>query len=100
MGTGEEKVKYKIILDPQAVEDLAELDFSIRERVAQKIDWLGNNAGVIFHHQLSSLPDDLKGLCRIRVGDWRILYWIYHYRKVIKIYGIEHRSKVYKKKMR
>jgi len=97
VGTSESKTEYKIIFDPKAIENLAELDFSIRERVSQKIDWLGNNADVIFHHQLSSSPDELKGLCRVRLGDWRILYWVYYKRKEIKIYGIEHRSKVYKK---
>ena len=28
------------------------------------------------------MPDDLAGLCKLRIGDWRILYWIYHARKL------------------
>jgi len=36
--------------------------------------------------------DDLKGLCRIRVGGYRVIYWIYNKDKRIKIYAIEHRS--------
>ena len=88
---------YKVIFTPEAENDLDKLDRTISERIVKKTEWLGENAEVVFHHQLSSLPDELKGLCRVRVGDWRILYWVYHHRKVIKIYGIEHRSKVYKK---
>jgi len=32
----------------------------------------------------------------LRVGDWRILYWIYHREKVVRIYRIQHRSEVYR----
>jgi len=35
---------------------------------------------------------------RIRVGDYRVVYTIDHSTKEVKINGIEHRSKVYKKK--
>jgi len=88
---------YKVIFTPEAEDDLDRLDKSIAERVVKKIEWLGQHAETVFHHQLSSLPDDLKCLCRVRIGDWRILYWVYHEKKIIKIYGIEHRSKVYRK---
>ena len=65
------------------------------KRISQKIDRLSENADKIIHHPLTSLPDDLRGLCRIRVGDYRILYWVYDDVKHIKIYEIEHRSKDY-----
>ena len=38
------------------------------------------------------MPDDLAGLCKLRVGDWRILYWVYHPETLIRIYRIQHRS--------
>jgi len=87
---------YQVIFEPGAEDDLDRLDKTIAEKVIKKIDWLSKNADVLFHHQLSSLPDELKGLCRIHAGDWIILYWVYHNEKEIKIYGIEHRSKAYK----
>jgi len=40
------------------------------------------------------MPDDLAGLCKLRIGDWRILYWIYHAQKIARIYRIQHRSEV------
>lgn len=88
---------YQIIYTPEAEYDLDELDKTIKEQTVKKTEWLGENAAFIFHHQLSSLPDELKNLCRVRVGDWRILYWVYHDRETIKIYGIKHRSSAYKK---
>jgi len=49
------------------------------------------------HHHLSNLPDDLAGLCRFRVGDYRILYWRYPSEAVLKIYRIRHRRDVYRR---
>jgi len=97
MGTGQEKIKYQIEISPEASNRLSQLDISIRDRIVRKIDWLSENANIIAHHQLKSLPDDLKGLCRIHSGDWRILYWISHEKQKIWIFRIEHRSKVYRK---
>lgn len=65
-------------------------------RIADKIDWLAENAAAVIHHQLKAMPDDLRGLCRVKVGDYRIIYWIYSDEKQIKNYEIEHRSKDYR----
>jgi len=88
---------YKIIVIPNAENDIGNLDKSIRESIARKIDWIAQNSENIAHHQLTSLPDDLKGLCKIHSGNWRILYWISHEKQKIWIFRIEHRSKVYRK---
>ncbi|MFH0774081.1 MAG: type II toxin-antitoxin system RelE/ParE family toxin [bacterium] len=87
---------YKVIFLSQAEESFKKIDRVLQERIAQKIDWLSENADRIIHHPLTSLPDDLRGLCRIRVGNYRILYWVYRGEKQIKIYEIEHRSKNYR----
>ncbi|HHT9161910.1 MAG TPA: type II toxin-antitoxin system RelE family toxin [Candidatus Brocadiia bacterium] len=67
----------------------------MQKRIAEKIDWLAENADKLVHHPLTSLPDDLRGLYRKRVGDYRILYWVYNEAKHIKVYDIEHRGKNY-----
>jgi mRNA-degrading endonuclease RelE of RelBE toxin-antitoxin system len=78
-----------------AEKSFRKLDKTVQFKIAEKIDWLAENADNIIHHPLVSLPDDLKGLCRIRVGNHRILYWIYHKEEHISIYFIEHRRNVY-----
>jgi len=83
--TIEEGTKYQILITEKARGEIKSLDNQIAERVYQKLVWLGNSADLIIHYQLTSLPDDLKG------------HWVYHGRKEIKIYEVEHRSKVYKK---
>ncbi len=87
---------YKVTFLPDAEESFKRLDKPVQLRIAEKIDWLAENANTVIHHPLTSLPDDLKGLCRMRVGDYRVLYWVYDENKHIKIYEIEHRGKEYR----
>jgi mRNA interferase RelE/StbE len=87
---------YKVTFLSDAEASFKKLDKSIQKRIAQKIDWLAENANKVIHHPLTSLPDDLRGLCRIRIGDYRLLYWVYNEAKQIKVYEIEHRSKDYR----
>lgn len=87
---------YKITFLPDAEDSFKKLDNPVQKRIAQKIDWLAENADKIIHHPLKSLPDDLRGLCRVRVGDYRIIYWVYDKYKHIKIYDIEHRGEDYR----
>jgi mRNA interferase RelE/StbE len=87
---------YKVIFLPGAEDSFKRLDKNIQKRVAEKLDWLAENAESVIHHPLKSMPDDLKGLCRMRVGDYRIIYWIYNHEKTIKIYEIEHRGQAYR----
>lgn len=87
---------YKVTFLPDAEDSFKKLDKPVQKRIGEKIDWLAENADKIIHHPLKSMPEDLRGLCRIRVGDYRILYWVYNDSKHIKIYEIEHRSQDYR----
>lgn len=87
---------YRTIFLPEAEEDLADLDSAIRKRCLTKIEWLASHPEVLGKKPLQALPIALKGLNSYTVGDWRILYWVYPAKKCIKIYGIQHRSQVYR----
>jgi len=62
----------------------------------RRLDWLRRNAASVVHYRLHNLPDDLAGLCRIRHGDYRILYWISPSERSIHVYHVRHRSEVYR----
>jgi mRNA interferase RelE/StbE len=81
---------------PEGQISLNELDATVGAAVERKIIWLAQNAAAMIHRRLVGMPDDLEGLCKLRVGDWRILYWIYHTEKIVRIYRIQHRSEVYR----
>ena len=67
---------YRVEVSPKADAQLGELDSTVGSAVERKIIWLGENAAVMVHHRLVGMPDDLAGLCKLRVGHWRILYWV------------------------
>jgi len=75
----------------------SELDATVGAGIERKILWLAENASGMVHRRLVGMPEDLAGLCKLRIGDWRILYWVYHPEQVIRIYRIQHRSEVYRK---
>ena len=87
---------HRIIVLPSAEADLERLDPEIRRRILRRVVWLGENASQIIHHQLANMPDELAGLCRLRVGDYRVLYWPHRQQEVLKVYRIQHRSEIYR----
>jgi mRNA interferase RelE/StbE len=88
---------YRVEVGARAEAQLADLDPTIGGSIERKILWLAENASIMMHRRLAGMPDDLAGLCKLRVGDWRILYWVYHSEQIIRIYRIQHRSEVYRK---
>ena len=88
---------YRVEVGSRADGQLASLDPVIGSSVERKIQWLAENAAVMVHRRLVGMPDELVGLCKLRVGDHRILYWIYHPQALIRIYRIQHRSEVYRR---
>ena len=88
---------YRIEIGRKADEQLAELDAAIGESVERKIQWLAENAASMVHRRLVGMPKDLTGLCKLRVGEYRVLYWNYPAQKLVRIYRVQHRSEVYRR---
>jgi mRNA interferase RelE/StbE len=87
---------YDIETGPKADAQLEKLDAAIGASVERKILWLAQNAATMLHRRLVGMPDELSGLCKLRIGDYRILYWVYHNQKLVRIYRVQHRSEVYR----
>lgn len=88
---------YRVEIGLRADAQLAQLDSTISLSIERKIQWLAENATVMVHRRLVGMPDDLAGLCKLRVGDYRILYWVYHPQALVRIYRIQHRSEIYRR---
>ena len=81
---------YKVLIERGAEHDLDKIELKMRNRVIAHLLMLRNNP--------RTNAKKLKGInnaWRIRIGDFRIIYEIEDRDKVIKIYRIKHRSKVY-----
>ena len=86
---------YKLSPTPAFKKDLRSLDRPIAKRVVEKIEYLAKNPHLA--EMVAYLPNNLKGLKKYRVGDWRVLFWVDDTKKEITLYGVEHRGSVYKK---
>lgn len=63
---------YRVEIASKADAQLAHLDAAIGASVERKIQWLAENAAVMVHRRLVGIPQDLAGLCKLRIGDYRI----------------------------
>jgi mRNA interferase RelE/StbE len=78
--------------EKSAVADLETIDFSIAKKIVAKISWLSENYEQIVPELLHY---DLKGIYKLRVGDFRVLYQISN--KIIVIKMVDHRKHIYKR---
>ena len=74
-----------------ALENLDTLDSLVRERVLDKISWLEKNFTDIVPEPLHR---ELKGLYKLRVGDYRAVYSVRQ--DLITIETIGHRRDIYR----
>ena len=86
---------YRIRVLETAVRELARLDRPVGQRIVERIRWLAENQEAIGS---APLADDLAGLYKLRVGDYRVLYEILHGEQTIVIHAIGHRRDIYRKR--
>jgi mRNA interferase RelE/StbE len=86
---------FRIDTTPTFERDFESLDPSVARRVSRKIIHLASHPEEI-GHPLKNMPSDLAGLRKYRIGDYRLLYWVDHSQRVIKLYAVQHRSIIYR----
>ncbi len=84
---------YTIVIDEKALAQLAKLPKKIRRQIANKIDKLASNP----RPPGSTVLQENKSLCRIRSGDYRIVYQIREKQVLVLVVGIGYRKEVYKR---
>ncbi|NJL17067.1 MAG: hypothetical protein HC938_07620 [Nitrospira sp.] len=62
---------YRLAFQPDTAQDLAVIDQSMAQRLLDKCKWLVSNVDNLRHEPIA---DDLPGLCKYAVGEWRIFY--------------------------
>jgi mRNA interferase RelE/StbE len=85
---------YKIRILEEASRELARLDKPVGRRIVERINWLSENLNDI---RPEPLRGDLIGLYKFRIGDYRVIYEIFHDEKTIVIHAIGHRKEIYRK---
>jgi len=85
---------YKILYTLNFERSFAKLDKYIQYRVKEKIEQLSENPQLI--KKLKYSPKEFGSLCKYRVGDWRILFWVDHNKEEITLYLVDRRDSAYK----
>ena len=85
---------YEIELRSAARDGLQRLDHGVAERVLKKIKWLANNFETVPHDTLSG---EFKGLFKLRIGDYRVVYSCSRAERLITIHLIDHRREIYER---
>ena len=83
---------YSIKWDKRAYKELKELE------TKDSINIL-NNVNKLYEHPYSSgknLKGKFKNKMRLRIGDFRLIYWIEEKEKTVWIIAIGHRKEIYK----
>ncbi|MDP2951563.1 MAG: type II toxin-antitoxin system RelE/ParE family toxin [bacterium] len=76
--------------------DIKKLDRQIAKRIVNKIEiWAVDSP--LSANYLKYMPNDLAGLRKIRIGDWRVLFWLDEQKEEIVLYSVDHRRDVYRK---
>ena len=81
----------KVEWTEKAITDLEKLDKFVAQRILRKVTWFANNFERAI---LEPLAGDLKGIFKLRAGDWRVLYTVEDGTIVIQLIG--HRRDIYK----
>lgn len=83
---------YQAQLTEEALFDLELLSSSVQNRILRKIAWLSAN-----FNELTPLPltGHLSGLFKLRVGDYRVIYFFDKELEQITVQQIGHRKDIY-----
>ena len=85
----------RVLIMPSAKRQLESLPEQTRNRIDKRILSLGENP----RPQGSVALKGVTGLCRIRVGDYRVIYKIQDKDMVVLVVRIGHRSEVYRTRL-
>lgn len=85
-------MKFQILIDEAAEHDYRGLPPEVRERVKQRIFALGTDP---LPGNATHLSGDLRGLCRLRLGDYRIVYELDMPARTLTIIAIANRRDIY-----
>lgn len=86
---------FRVQFTPESDSDLDHLDSTASNRVLAKIKWLSLH---FESTKRNALTGDMRGLFRLRIGDYRVVYSLDEKAQVITIHSIGHRKDVYKSK--
>lgn len=87
--------QYRVVTTPSFERDFKKLDTTLTRRISKKIRYLAAHPELLTQ-PLRNVPSELVGLHKYRIEDYRLLFWVDHSLRLIKLYGVAHRSEIYR----
>ncbi len=84
---------YAVKFAQESTDQLAKLSKSDAQQVLKRLRWLAENFEQTAHQPLTGT---LKGIFKLRAGDYRALYTFDSTEQTIVVHTIKHRREVYK----
>jgi mRNA interferase RelE/StbE len=85
---------YKLFFLKEAVEEFKKLDKPVQRIIKEKLELLSQNPNLL-KNNIKPLKGKYKGLYRLRVGDYRIIFQVKKEEVLIIIIRIGHRIDIY-----
>ncbi len=86
--------RYRVSLQPTAKRELASLPVGVRRRIGRAVDALATDPRPSGSKRLAGRP--AERICRIRVGDNRVLYEVRDTELVVLVIRVGHRREIYR----
>ena len=86
---------YEVALTPTAEADLRRVGASVARRIVAKLRWLAENFETT---RVEALTGDRRGVFKLRVGAYRVVYTREAANRRIVVHFVRHRRAVYKTK--
>ena len=86
---------WRIEVKPSAEKQYLRLGGKVRQRVKKALRDLEKEDSPLSHPHVRPLTGKLKGDCRMRVGDWRVLFTPDKEAKILHVYAILPRGRAY-----
>lgn len=86
---------YSVEFRPEARNNLRRLSKANSQHVLNKINWLANNFDAVSQEALTG---EFKGLFKLRIGDYRVIYSVIHEERLIVIHLVGHRRSIYERR--
>ncbi len=82
---------YRLAYRPAILQDLANLEPSVAQRLLNKTKWIASNIDNLRHDPIAF---DLPGLSKYAIEEWRIFYSIDRDNRLVDIHGIVRQREV------
>ena len=84
---------YQVEFLPIAIGNLSSLDSVVAQRILNKLKWLSENVDTLTPEMLTG---ELKGLLKLRVGNYRVIYSANDKSHLITVHFVGHHKDIYK----